>query len=373
MTKIIVSVGAMMLVERALLHLDRPVEDYLPCFKGVRVLSRVVPVGTELLPDEHLAHRIEHDGVEQLVLTRPCKVKMTVQHLLSHASGLTYDFMPGPVAKLYASHGLALTPKSGMSAAQADINSELPGALMRWAETLASLPLVCEPGSAFNYSVGLDVAGLLLEVVSGKLLPDFLQDEILGPLGMVDTAFHVGEADVGRLSACYRLAGESAGGGAGGGAFALLEDPRESMWRVPRRHKTSGGGGLLSTAHDFTRFMLMLTNKGALDGTRILGRKAVEYMMTNQLPPGVLVQNGFLHARGGVGFGIGGSVTVDVAANACPGSLQQFSWGGAANCYMNIDAGEGLCFLLMTQVVPSVQLCQWRRDFQALVQACLVD
>ena len=105
----------------------------------------------------------------------------------------------------------------------------------------------------------------------------------------------------------------------------------------------------------------------------MLGRKTVEYMMINHLSPGVHVPSGFLHARGGIGFGIGGSVTVDAAANAVPGSVGQFSWGGAANCYMNIDMHEGLSFLFMTQVVPSFQLCQWRRDMQSLVQACLVD
>jgi CubicO group peptidase (beta-lactamase class C family) len=108
-------------------------------------------------------------------------------------------------------------------------------------------------------------------------------------------------------------------------------------------------------------------------GQRVLGRKTVEYMMTNHLEPGVLVPAGFLHAFEGVGFGIGGSVTVDPARNALIGSSNQWSWGGAANTYMNIDLEEGLAFVMLTQVTPSFTLCQWRRDLTNLIQACLVD
>ena len=263
---------------------------------------------------------------------------------------------------------------------------------MRWVEKLATFPLVSDPGTQFHYGFGLDVVGLLIELVSGKLLPDFLREEIFEPLRMEDTAFDVPEAKLPRLSACYELVQTATGN-----SFRLIEEPYASKWSVPRRHLTSAGGGLLSTARDYTRFMMMLAAKGTLDGRRaatphssasrdrscsprgrrlrtecwggerrtvrsevrvrgpppscsgrrVLGRKAVEYMLLNHLAPGVHVPSGFLHARGGVGFGIGGSVTVDAAANAVPGSVGQFSWGGAANCYMNIDMQEGLSLLTL--------------------------
>ena len=129
----------------------------------------------------------------------------------------------------------------------------------------------------------------------------------------------------------------------------------------------------MGTLDDYTKFAAMLLGKGAVPGgRRVLGRKTVEYMMLNHLEPGVRVPAGFLHAHEGVGFGIGGSVTVDPARNALIGSVRQYSWGGAANTYMNIDIEEGVAFVMFTQVTPSFTLCQWRRDLTSLVQACLL-
>ena len=403
MTKPIVSAAAMILVERAVLHLDHPVErvsvllrcapapprprapapphpraagrnspasppspapppapsparaarraKYLPCFANMRV---------------HVSAGV----------TRPAATTMTVQHLLTHSAGLTYSFFPGPVAEMYKAHGIEFL-QSDISDVDLPSGAERPGALRAIVEKLAALPLVCDPGAAFHYSFATDVVGCLIETLTGKLLGDFLREEIFEPLGMVDTGFHVPPEKAGRFAACYALQEEEEAGGQGG-RFRLTDEPATSAFLVPRRHLTSGGGGLISTLDDYSKFTSMLLGRGKAPlpgggGPRVLGRKTVEYMMTNHLEPGVLVPAGFLHAFEGVGFGIGGSVTVDPARNALIGSSNQWSWGGAANTYMNVDLEEGLAFVMLTQVTPSFTLCQWRRDLTNLIQACLVD
>lgn len=304
---------------------------------------------------------------------RPAKVAMTVQHLLTHTAGLTYDFMGGEVAKRYADAGITFSgadpagpalrgnPVADVPAAAGTLP---PGSLLTMVKKLAALPLKCEPGTAFNYSVSIDVIGCIIEQVTGQPLGEFLQTEILGPLGMSETAFHVPAGGKGRFSACYELTDDG---------FRLQDDPATSSFHTPQPHFASGGGGLISTPADYTKFMLMMLGKGELAGTRILSRKTVEFMMLNHLEPGVTVPPGFLHAYKGVGFGIGGSVTIDPARNAVIGSCGQWGWGGAANTFMTVDPAEGLGFLLFTQVTPSFKLCFWRRDLTAMIQSCIVD
>ena len=199
-------------------------------------------------------------------------------------------------------------------------------------------------------------------------LGGFRHETIFKPLGMSDTAFFVPPEKLDRFAPCYSI-DEGASKG-----FKLQDVVAESPYRVPRRHLTSGGGGLVSTLSDYTKFMLMLQHQGQQPrGPRVLSRKTVEFMMINHLEPGVTIPAGFLHAHKGCGFGIGGSVVLDPGRNALIGSKGQWSWGGAANTYMNLDMEEDLGFLLITQVMPSFKLCQWRRDLQCLVEACLVD
>lgn len=350
-TKMVVSVAAMILIERAQLHLDKPVEEYLPCFAATQVYVRT-----------------EGDRV----LTRPPARKMTVHDLLRHTSGITYGFMPGPVGKLYRDAGISFDARVDIGLGLGSETPDTPGALMRMVERLAALPLVCDPGAAFNYSHSTDVLGCVLEVASGRLLPDLLRDEVLAPLDMVDTAFFVRPDAASRLAALYRFDAASED------TFVRADDPATSANLTPRRHLCGGGSGLLSTLRDFTRFMLMLGGGGAYDGVRLLSRKSVAFMMCNHLPPGVTVTGpdgapGFLHCREGMGFGLGGSVCLDPARNQCLGSVGQWSWGGAANTYVNVDPQEELSFVMLTQVTPSFSLCQWRRDLQTLIEACLVD
>jgi CubicO group peptidase (beta-lactamase class C family) len=244
-----------------------------------------------------------------------------------------------------------------------------PGALRRMVERLAAIPLLSEPGAAFHYGHSLDVLGCVLEEVTGRTLGELLRAEIFEPLGMVDTAFAVRPADVHRFAACYELQPQ--------GGFRLSDPPASSAFLTPREHLCGGGGGLVSTLRDYARFVAMLAGNGACPAgapfggasRRLLSRTSVDFMMSDQLPPGVSVPCGLLHCRDGVGFGIGGSVTKSAARNALVGAT--FSWGSAANGYMAIDPAEGLSFIMLTQVTPSFKLCRWRRELQSLLQGCI--
>ena len=151
----------------------------------------------------------------------------------------------------------------------------------------------------------------------------------------------------------------------------VFKDPTNTKLTEPHTGCCSGGGGLVSTIGDCGRFVRMLLNKGQLDGKKVLGRKTVELMMQDHLPEGVAMKN-ILHVKGGMGFGLGGSVVLNPAANGHPGSKGTFSWGGAANTYYCVDPEEGIGFVMMTQIMPSFDLCVWRRQVHALVLAALV-
>ena len=346
MTKPIVSAAAMLLVERAELRLDWPVESYLPCFKDMQVCVK--------------------SASGEIVGVEPAKRKITVQHLLTHTAGFTYDILPGELAARYKAEGVHFREL------RADADEGRPGALLRKVEKLATLPLAAQPGEEFHYGVGIDVVGCIIEQITGMLLGDFLDAEIFKPLGMIDTGFHVPPDKAHRLAALYKFDGAT-------GSVTLDEDATTSIYLTPHPYLVSGGGGLTSTMDDYVRFTAMLQGFGTVPSSmpgggsrRILARTSVEFMMRDHLPPGVPMPK-VLHCHDGNGFGIGGSVVVSPARNALPGSVGQFSWGGLANTYMNVDPIEELAFVFFTQVKPSFGLCQWRRDLQALVEACVDD
>lgn len=336
MTKPIVSTMAMMLVERAMIQLDHPVSNYLPCFAEMHMLG---PSG-------------------ELKLAR---TPITLQHLLTHTSGLSYPFFPSKVATIYKEAGIEFGDCA---------SDQEPGALRREVEKLAKLPLLCEPGTEFHYSYSLDVIGCVLEIVTGQTLGELLRAEILEPLQMSDTAFFVPREKAGRFAACYELLP--------GGGYQRTSIPATDPYLVPNVHKCKGGGGLVSTLPDMLRFVSMLAGKGRCPPTapggasvRLLSRTSVEFMMCDHLAPGVSVPPGFLHAWHAVGFGIGGSVVKNPARNAVVGG--GFSWGHMANGYLYIDPKEELAFVMLSQITPSFTLCRWRRELQSLIQACIDD
>src|SRR5712675_55694 len=297
MTKPIVSVGIMMLVEDGHFVLGDPVAKFIPEFADQKV-------------------GVEHNGKLDLV---PLKRAMTVQDLLRHTSGITYDHTGnGLVQQLYQQS--RLRSRKITNAEQATL--------------VAGLPLICQPGAEWNYSRSTDILGRIIEVVSGKSLGAFLTERILAPLQMAETAFHTGEQNAGRLAEPFPT---DPWNGEKVQLFNMLEKPVME----------SGGGGLLSTTMDYARFSQMLLNGGSLDGSRIIGRKTLELMASDHLGPNVKVDSPLMPA--GHGFGLGFAVRTHQGTAPFPGSPGQFFWSGMAGTFFWIDPAEDLFAVFMMQ------------------------
>ncbi len=313
MTKPLTSVAIMMLYEEGRFQLDDPVSRFLPDFTGQRVA-----IG----------------GFRGKIETVPAERDITFRDLLTHTSGLTYGFMEATLVD--ASYREA---KIDFGAPDAD-----EAAMVR---RLASMPLVAQPGKAWNYSVSTDVLGHLVSVISGEPFDQFLRKRIIAPLGMHDTDFHVPQAKVPRFAASYYRGAD--------GKPALAETAAKSRYYAPPLI-CSGGGGLVSTAGDYLRFCQMMLNKGSLGGVRYLGRKTVELMMSNHLA-GDMAAMGQPHfseqSYHGIGFGLGFSVMLDPAKAQILGTPGECAWGGAASTAFWIDPAEEMIVIFMTQLLPS--------------------
>jgi len=332
MTKPITSVALMMLYEQGHFLMENPVSRWIPEFKDLQVWAG----GTEDAPE-----------------TKPLESPLTVHHVLTHTSGLTYGFQfAHPVDALYREQDLGnfTSPTYDLAECMA---------------RLARLPLQFEPGTSWNYSMSTDVCGRLVEVMSGQTLDEFFRDRIFEPLGMTDTGFVVPESEVGRCSTLYFAAGK---------AMTVMA-PARSMTVAPSM--LSGGGGLVSSADDYLRFCHFLVNGGELDGVRLLSPRTLQFMTTNHLPGGKTLndmgQSTFAEvAMAGTGFGLGFSVLVDPAASQSLGSAGQYAWGGAASTAFWIDPAEALAVVFMTQLLPS-NTYPLRRHLQAGVYQALLD
>ena len=320
MTKPITSVAAMMLYEEGALQLTDPVSKFIPSFADLRVYA---------------------GGSDQNPLTVPATEPMRVWHLLTHTSGLTYGFhRVHTVDAIYRAAGFDPGAPRGM---------DLAAACDGW----ASLPLLFEPGAEWNYGVSTDVLGRVVEVASGQSLDAFFADRIFGPLGMTDTTFWVEDDRASRLAALYGL-GPSR-------AMVKMGAPWDNARIKPRM--LSGGGGLVSTAADYHRFLQLLLDRpdspaGELDGVRLLGPRTVRYMGRNHLPGGLDIATfgRALYAESpmhGSGFGLGFAVVTDPAAVKVDCSPGELSWGGAASTAFWIDQSEGLTVSFFTQLIPS--------------------
>jgi len=297
MTKPIVSVGIMMLIEDGHFLLSDPVAKFIPEFADQKV-------------------GVENNGRLELV---PLTRQMTVQDLLRHTSGITYDHTGnGLVQQLYQQSRLR---------SRKITNAE-------HAALVASLPLKCQPGAEWNYSRSTDILGRILEVVSGKTLSAFLTERLLAPLRMAETAFHTGEANAGRLAEPFAndpWTGDKVQ------LFNMLEKPVME----------SGGGGLVSTTMDYARFCQMLLNGGTLDGNRIIGRKTLELMASDHLGPSVKVDSPLMPE--GHGFGLGFAVRTHAGIAPFPGSVGQYFWSGMAGTFFWIDPAEDMFAVFMMQ------------------------
>lgn len=313
MTKPIVSVAVMMLMERGQLLLSDPVGQHLPEFANPRVHT---PQG--------------------LVAPRQAA---TVQDLLRHTSGLTYEFLgDSAVQRQYGEVKIASRDRT---------NDE-------YCKALAAIPLQYEPGTVWEYSRATDVLGRLVEVVSGQSLGQFLQQEIFGPLGMVDTGFVVPPEHHHRIAEPFAQDPD-------GGVLMKVIDAKQT----PKLE--GGGGGLMSTAMDYARFLQCMRNRGELDGVRLLGPHTVDYMTADHLD-GRPVAGTLLPA--GHGFGLGFAVRKATGVSAVPGSAGLYYWGGIAGTTFFVDPVLDLYAVFMIQA-PN-QREYYRPLFRDLVYAALL-
>ena len=318
MTKPVTSVGIMMLAERGLFHLDAPVSDFIPAFADMRCLI---------------------DGATAADQTEPCQTP-TLHQLLTHTSGLSYPFNPGITAKAMD---------------EADILFRADqGSLAEMTDRVAALPLAFHPGTRWEYSVGIDVLGRVIEVVSGKSLEAFLVDEILGPLGMEETRFSVPAGGIDRFASLYTpLAGSAYGMNAAKPDTPVLrcvDKPDTSPFLNAEMH--SGGGGLVGTIDDYLKFTEMLRTGGA----GLISPKTLDFMMRNHLPGDIASMGPASFAEQpmeGMGFGLGGAVVLNPGRVRVPSSLGDFSWGGMASTFFWVDPGLDLSVVFFTQLAPS--------------------
>lgn len=334
MTKPITAVAALVLYEQGAFELNDPVQRFIPSFADLRVWRG----GSAVKPE-----------------TEPVTEPMRIWHLFTHTSGLTYGFLQHhPVDALYRQAGF-----------EWGVPPELD--LAGVCDHLAELPLLFQPGREWNYGMSTDVLGMVVEAAAGVPLAQFVQEHVLDPLGMNETAWSVADEQADRLAALYIPT-------PGTGAAMRFDAMGAGARKAPVA--TLGGGGLCGTAGDYLRFAEMLRGGGQLDGVRILSPRTVEYMASNHLPG-----NADLTAFGrplfsettfdGVGFGLGVSVTLDPVTAKVPGSVGDFGWGGAASTAFWVDPVEDMTVMFFTQLLPS-STHPLRSQLKQLVHAALI-
>ncbi len=320
-TKAITSLAVMMLWEEGRLMLDDPIGTYLPAFKEQTILTKFNPA-------------------DSTFEAKPTRRRSTIRQLLTHTSGLDYaDIGSDEFKAIYAKAGITAIGKEG------DVLADK-------IDRLGRLPLRQEPGERFTYSLSTDVLGRLVEVISGMPLDQFFRTRIFDPLGMRDTYFALPADRRGRLVALHQETD---------GKLAATHEVNGGLLHpdFPLRPFTyfSGGGGLSSTTADYARFLQLFLNGGALDGVRLLGRKTVELMLTNQV--------GTLQPAFGLGFAL------ETPGNDAqsPLSVGTFSWGGAFKTTYWADPKEQLIGLIFTNVLGSS--LDMGEQFQVLVYSAL--
>ena len=329
MTKPVTAVALMMLYEEARVHLDDPVEAYLPEFKDRQLL---IPDATSL---------------DQTV---PVKTKMTIRHLLTHSSGLSLFTNPRLLGETYAKE------KLGLAFAY--------GGLDKMVRRIAELPLEWEPGTRWQYSVGLDVIGRIVEVVSGMTLDKYFAKRIFGPLGMTDTGFSVPDSGLSRFPALYQATPSG---------MTLNETSGASAWRQAKVDTFCGGGGLVGTIDDYWRFAEMLRGGGELGGERILSPSTMRLAAGNHLPGDLAAIATEVWAEtqfDGVGFGLLGSVVLDPAKAQISAQVGDYGWGGAAGTFFWVSPADDMVVILFTQLLPSSAI-PVRKELRALVHGAL--
>jgi CubicO group peptidase (beta-lactamase class C family) len=329
MTKPVTVVALLMLMEEGRIALDDSVARFIPDFANLKLADGRAPARA-----------------------------MTVLDLLRHTAGFTYGF-----------HNRTAIDAAYRAQKIAEMDTE--GGLPAMIAQLAKLPLEYSPGEHWIYSVATDVAGYLVELVSGRPYADVVRERILKPLGMSDTDFLVPEAKRDRFAACYMVKD---------GRLELFDDSSKSNFLAPPKLQ-SGGGGLVGTAADYLRFCRMLLNRGTLDGVQLLSPKTVALMTANHLPGGKEIADlspaaDAFNETGyrGIGFGLGVAVTLNPARVGIPGTAGEFSWGGMASTTFFVDPIEDMIFLFMTQVITdTARRVRLRRTLRTLVYGAMAE
>lgn len=327
MTKPLTTVAALTLLEQGRLSIDDPLSKYLPQFANMRV-ALLNPTGDAILD------------------TVPAKRPITLQDLMRHTSGVIYGNRGvTAVHKLYPQSTPAVSAMTGVELA----------------DTFSRLPLLHQPGAVWDYGFGLDLAGLVVETIEKRSLGEYLQERVFTPLGMASSGFVIPPGQVSRY------------------AKALPTDPvtGQPQSLVPDLSKPlkleCGGGCAHSTAGDYMRFALMLLNKGTYGGARVLGRKTVEYMVSNQLGPEVknLIANAD-PTRADYGFGLGVAVRTTPGIATMMGSVGDFNWPGSSGTNWWADPKEDLAVVFMAHT-PGAMRWHYRQVINAMVEQAIVD
>lgn len=326
LTKPVIAAAVMKLIDAGKVRLDDPVAKFIPGFATAQVFTS----GTATSP-----------------VVRPPARPITIEHLLTHTSGLTYGYFgTSPVDSIYVRANLLNNART----------------LEQFADSIARLPLAFSPGDAWNYSMAIDVLGRVIEVVSGRTLDRYLDDELFEPLGMHATAFHATPAMDGRVPVLYSRGPT----GALRPAATLL-----GAQYLPTGRFLSGGGGLLSSPGDYLRFAQMLLNGGEIEGRRVLSSHSVASMMRNHLAPELTPIVSLSVGHTGYGFGLGGAVLVDSAAARLPGSPGIYRWWGLMGTFFWIDPKADLVAIIWTQFNTG-RAYPLEQDFQRLVYGAVV-
>jgi CubicO group peptidase (beta-lactamase class C family) len=318
MTKPITGMATMMCIDDGLIGLDQPLHEILPAFRAMRVQKI-------------------YDGPITADNLEPAARAITIRHLLTHTSGLGYSIIQqGPLKAAYEARGLIPGAISRMDLAQTIFGGQATHSLADFADGLAEMPLVYQPGTRWSYSVGLDLLGRVIEVASGQTFDAFLQSRIFDPLGMASTGFRVAQADAGRLTANYFLLG---------GVPVPVDLPASSVF-LDEPAFPFGGAGLVSSARDYDRFLEMLAGWGAFDGRQVMSEAAVRLGTSDLFPDTLVAGGGFSNGQREFGFGAGGLVGRGEAAGL-------YGWFGAAGTVGLVNTTYGLRHNLMTQYMPA--------------------
>lgn len=322
MTKAMTSVAVMSLYEKGLFYLDEPISKYIPAFKNAQIVDQI-------------------NIKDSTWTTKAAKKEITIRHLLNHTAGIPYEFIPHQKAKI----------PFFFNAKNENIG--------QWVTALATLPKAHEPGEKFTYGLNTDILGYFVEVISGMTLEQYMKQTIWEPLGMIDTGFYLTEAQGKRLTKVYEQVGTS----------HVINPKPKSDWTdyplSPYKKYFSGGAGLCSTAEDYAKLCQMLLNQGQFNGKRILSRKTIEMMTTNQIGDLELWERKNK-------FGLGFEIYTEKSFGKLPGSVGAFEWSGMYHTHYHIDPKEQTIQVIMFQVYPAKS---WgiEKQIQQLLAQAIID